>query len=62
MTELWCHIEGERDYFRVSISPNHTIHDLKEKIYDEQVRFIVECDSGRLALTKVRNIMVSGSM
>ncbi|KAF8490351.1 hypothetical protein F5888DRAFT_1129431 [Russula emetica] len=54
MTELWCYIQGERDYFRVSISPNHTINDLKKQIYDEQlVQFIVQCSPSDLTLTKV---------
>jgi hypothetical protein len=49
ITKLWCHIEGDRDFFGVSISPRHTVDGLKKQIYDEHVRFIVECGSARLS-------------
>jgi hypothetical protein len=57
--KLWCYIEGERDVFRLSISPGDAIDNLKKKIYDEQAKFIFECGSARLILKKVHYIMIS---
>ena len=60
MTELWCYIEGERDIFSVSVSPNHTIDDLKKKICNEQhSKLTVQCSPSDLILKKVRYIMIS---
>ena len=56
MTKLWCYIQGKRDYFRVYISRDSTIYDLKEQIYNEQN---VQCSPSGLTLTKVRYIMIS---
>ena len=35
--KLWCYIEGEYRCVRLSLSPDHTINDLQNQIYDEQV-------------------------
>ena len=43
----------------VTIPPQSTIHNLKEEIYDKQVKFIVKCGSSKLALRKVRYITTS---
>ena len=57
--KLWVYIEGLKSPFSVSIEPQSTIHDLKQKIYDEEAKFIVECGPSELTLTKVRYIMTS---
>lgn len=60
MNELWCYIEGERDIFSVSMSPNHTIDDLKKQICDEQhSKLIAQCSPSDLTLKKVRYIVIS---
>ncbi len=53
MTKLCCYVEGKRDIFGVSISPNSTIYDLKKKIYNAGSRTFVECDPMDLTLIKV---------
>ena len=55
MFNLWCYIQGKRNYSRVSISRDSTIHDLKHEIYKEGSESFV----GTLILTKVRYIMFS---
>jgi len=60
MPVLWCYIEGQRDIFNVSISPECTVHDLKKQIYNEEhVQSIVHCTPSSLTITKVRYIMIS---
>jgi Crinkler effector protein N-terminal domain len=59
MTELWCYIEGKRDYFGVTISPKSTIDNLKTEIYNKYVQFIVQCSRSDLLLMKVHYIMIS---
>ena len=60
MIKLWCYIEGDRDVFSVSISPNDFIDDLKKQIYNKgSRRHFVGFDPSDLTLTKVRYIMIS---
>ena len=61
MIVLWCCIEGERDIYSVSISPTHTIIDLKNEIYNgsSSSRSFVGCGAKDLTLRKVRYIMIS---
>ena len=56
MFDLWCYIQGKRDYFRVSISRDSTIDQLKREIRRE---FFAGRDAPDLNLTKVRYIMFS---
>ena len=55
MTEqqLWCYIEGQRNHFRIFISPRCDVEELTKQIYDQHVKFIVECSYTSLTLTKV---------
>ena len=52
---LWCYIEGQPNCFRVSvsISPSCIVDELVKQIYDQHVKFIVECSYASLTLTKV---------
>jgi crinkler effector protein len=56
---LWCYIKGDRNYFPVSISPNHNIHELKRRIYAEGDNSFVGCNVKDLNLAKVRYITIS---
>ncbi|KAI0283142.1 hypothetical protein BGY98DRAFT_931338 [Russula aff. rugulosa BPL654] len=56
MTEqkLWCHIEGQRNCFKVSISPLCDVYDLKKQILTEgSSETFVGCKAMDLTLTKV---------
>jgi len=57
MIALLCFIEGDPNIFRVSISPSHTIDDLKDEIYKK--KYSSSFDPKDLTLTKVRYIIVS---
>ena len=60
MTVLWCYIEGKRNIFSVTISPDCTIYTLKTQIYEaERIQFISQCSPSDLTLTKVHYIMIS---
>ena len=56
---LWCYVEGDRNYFSVSIPPNHSIHELKTRIYAKRNNSFVGCDAMDLNLAKVRYITIS---
>jgi len=53
MTKLWYCIEGGSEIFTVSISPEHSIHDLREKIKEERSN-LLGVDAASLTLSKVR--------
>ncbi len=57
--KLWYYIQGEGDYFVVSIPPTASISHLKQQIHDEQLQYIVPCASSRVKLKKVRYVMNS---
>jgi hypothetical protein len=61
MTEqqLCCYIEGQRNHFRIFISPRCDVEELTKQINDQHVKFIVECSHTSLTLTKVCYIMIS---
>ena len=54
MTELWGYIEGHRDIFTVTISPNSTIYALKEQMKEKWSNPLLRVDAPTLTLTKVR--------
>jgi len=56
MIALLCCIEGNPSIFRVSISPSHTIDDLKNEIYKKGSSRSL--DPKDLTLTKMRYTMV----
>jgi len=59
--KLWCYVEGDYTYFGVSVSPDHTIDELKERIYGKKEKAFIGCDTSDLYLKKVRYIMTSMS-
>ena len=59
MFNLWCYIQGKRNYFGVSISRDSTIDQLKREIYMTRREFFAGRDAPDLNLTKVRYIMFS---
>jgi hypothetical protein len=56
---LWCYVQGDPNYFPVSISSSQTISRLEESIHGETHNFFVGRDPSDLILTKVRYIMIS---
>ena len=59
MFDLWCYIQGKRNYFGVSISRDSRIDHLKDEIYKKGSEFFAGRDAPDLNLTKVRYIMFS---
>ena len=59
MSKLWGYIEGQHKIFGATISPNDTIRELKDQIYEKHFQFIAQCSASKLTLTKVRYIMIS---
>jgi len=57
--ELCFFIDGKRNVSTVFVTPNETIGDLKEKIYDKANRSFVEGNAPDLILTKVCYTMMS---
>ncbi len=53
MTKLWCYVEGERNFFSVSISPDQTIYGLKKQIKEERSNLFLGVDAAIIALSKV---------
>ncbi|KAH9963845.1 hypothetical protein BC827DRAFT_1154326 [Russula dissimulans] len=53
--KLWCCVEGDPNYFRVSVSPSQFIDDLKKQIYNEKAQYFARLRVGApsLMLTKV---------
>ncbi len=43
---LWCYVKGGHNYFPVSISPNHSIYELKRQIYAVGDNSFVGCIVG----------------
>lgn len=59
-THKLCYfIHGKSNVSTVFVSPNETIGDLKEKIYNEAFESFITCNAPDLILTKVRYIMMS---
>ena len=54
MTKLCVYIEGQREIFGVTISPNNTIYVLKEQIKEKWSNLLLRVDAPTLTLTKVR--------
>jgi hypothetical protein len=62
MAKLWYYIDDDidrRNVSSVSVSPNETIDELKDKIFAKNPEAFAGCDAQNLILTKVRFIMVS---
>ncbi len=53
MTKLWYYIEGGSEIFSISISPDHTIHDLREQIKEERSN-LLGVNAASLTLSEVR--------
>jgi|SRR6266404_7141312 len=61
LIKFWCHTEGHHHIFSVFISPDGTIEDLKEQIYNKRVSFFTQrgfTKAWRLTLTKVHYTMI----
>jgi hypothetical protein len=56
---IWCYIEGEHNYFFVSISPGDTVGDLQEQILAKNRNSLEGYDAAHLNLIKVRHIVIS---
>ena len=59
MSKLWYYIHNKHNFSYVSVSPDETIDDLKEKIYRKSDQSFVGCNAPDLILTKVRYITIS---
>ena len=56
---LWCYFEGDDTTFLVKVSPDCTIHELKEEIYRKKAKSLVGYDAMNLDVHMVRHIMIS---
>ena len=52
--ELWCYLEGSKDYFLVSIPITQSIDSLRRKVYTEQNNLFIGYADAHLVLMKVR--------
>ncbi|KAH9964146.1 kinase-like domain-containing protein [Russula dissimulans] len=51
--KFWCCLEGDPNYFYVSVSPSQMVYDLKKRIFEERRNFFNGLDASDLILTKI---------
>jgi Crinkler effector protein N-terminal domain len=59
---LCCVVDGENEVFKVEVSTNDDVMDLKKRIHEEGIEMEYRVRSKRLTLWKVNTMSVSASI